>query len=112
MNINTLWFLCLVIRACLMVLAGRVAVPPAGRINLVLTIILIIMGVGFGCKALTGSNDETQVSKVFWHESRLAHCVLFILAAFYVHIANPTMSMIILSLDIILSILYRETTDR
>ena len=31
-------------------------------------------------KALTGSNNEIQVNKVFWHKTRFIHAFLFLLA--------------------------------
>jgi len=70
------------------------------------------MGIGFIYKYLTGSNDEVQVAKVFWHETRLVHGKLYILASYYLYIENYRMSMLMLGLDTIFSILYRVITKQ
>ena len=33
-------------------------------------------------KGLTGSNSETQVNKVFWHETRYIHGMFYLLSSF------------------------------
>ena len=64
------------------------------------------MGSGFIYKYLTGSNNEQQIAKVFWHNSRLVHGVLYLLSSYYLFIGDIKKNSLILSLDII-SFLYR-----
>lgn len=66
--------------------------------------IILAMGCGFAYKALTGSNNETQIAKVFWHNVRFVHSLLFFLA--YLQ-STPKSTILILICDIIFSISYR-----
>ena len=40
------------------------------------------MGLGFLYKSFTGTNNETQIKEVFWHETRIIHAILFILGSY------------------------------
>ena len=66
--------------------------------------IILVIGLGFAYKALTGSNDETQIAKVFWHKTRFIHSFIYILAYLMSSLKNSTQ---ILICDIIFSIIYR-----
>jgi hypothetical protein len=46
-------------------------------------IFLVGVGLGFIRKAYFGSNNEKQVAKVFWHEARYVHGVLYGLVPIY-----------------------------
>ena len=54
-----------------------------------------MMGSGFMFKGITGSNVENQVAKVFWHETRYLHGLLYLISAYF------------LLLDIVFSFMYR-----
>ena len=112
MNIHPLWILCLITRTCMLLLSGYLARSNHNNIRVLLSLVLFLMGSGFVYKYLTGSNDEIQVTKVFWHKTRLVHGILYMLASYYLHRKNGVICMIILGLDIIFSILYRVFTDQ
>ena len=63
------------------------------------------MGLGFLYKSVFGSNNEIQVKKVFWHNVRIVHGILFMLAAIY--FANKKLSSILLLSSVLFSIIYR-----
>ena len=80
--------------------------------NDILYIILLIIGFGFIYKGYSGSNNEIQISKVFWHDSRYIHGILYLLSCYYLINNKINITMIILLLDIIFSILYRLTNNK
>jgi hypothetical protein len=88
-----------------------IATNKSQTIRLVGSLILGIMGTGFLVKSITGSNNETQIDKVFWHDTRPVHGILYILAAYYLYLGNSPICGIILGIDIIFSILYRIITN-
>ena len=45
--------------------------------------IIILIGLGFLKASIFGSNDEKQIAKVFWHETRIIHAYLFIIAGLH-----------------------------
>lgn len=112
MKIQPLWILCLITRVCLLLLTGYLSKNKNNIARIITSLTLLLMGVGFIYKYLTGSNDEVQVAKVFWHETRLVHGVLYMLASYYLYIKNNTMCMLVLGLDILFSILYRIITKQ
>ena len=73
----------------------------------ILSSFLLIIGLGFIYKALLGSNNEVQVAKVFWHETRYVHGVLYIMASIYLLYNNLDICSLVLLLDLLFSILYR-----
>lgn len=109
MNINYLWIACIITRLCLVLLARNLTRNK--NINIA-SIVLLAIGIGFIYKYLYGSNNEVQIAKVFWHETRIVHGMLYILASHYLYIKNPTMCMILLGLDVLFSILYRIITNQ
>ena len=52
-------------------------------------------------------NKEIQINKVFWHETRLLHGVLYLLAAYYLFNNNLNMNSLVLFIDIVFSLSYR-----
>ena len=110
MKINPLWTLCLVVRLAIIFLI-RIYYKNAIFKNLAV-LVLIIIGLGFTFKSLTGSNNEKQFSKVFWHETRGLHGFFYLLAAYYLYKNNINMNTLVLSLDICLSLLYRFLTNQ
>ena len=69
--------------------------------------ILAIMSIGFLYKFFTGSNNEIQIAKVFWHESRLLHGGLYLISAYYLYRNNVRMMTVALLIDVFGSLLYR-----
>ena len=98
--IHPLWYLCLLIR---LFIAFNLT---SGKkyFNYIKPFILLI-GIGFAYKALTGSNDETQIAKVFWHETRFIHSMFYFLA--YLS-SDITKSSRFLMFDVVFSIIYRS----
>lgn len=87
---HPLWYICITVRLFMAFMLPKVAI--------------LIIGLGFGYKALTGSNNETQINKVFWHETRIIHSFLFLLA--YFTTSNKIATKILL-FDVLFSIMYR-----
>ena len=105
-KIHPLWFVCLLTRVLLIV--GIVLVISNHKsYKTYAAVLLVIMGSGFIYKYITGSNNEKQIAKVFWHDSRLLHGILYLTASFYVFVSNVKMTTIVLSIDIIGSLIYR-----
>ena len=101
--IHPLWYLCICIR-----LFMAFSVSSSLTYSRYLKLLILVIGLGFGYKGLTGSNNEIQVSKVFWHETRLIHSFLFILAYSMSTLKNSTRILII---DVIFSIIYRTYNE-
>jgi hypothetical protein len=70
-------------------------------------VIPLIMGLGFIYKYIFGSNNEKQIRKVFWHETRLIHGILYMVSTYYFYNNYINIGSIILFLDILFSIFYR-----
>ena len=73
-----------------------------------ISIILFAIGGGFIYKGIFGSNNEKQINKVFWHETRFLHGMLYILSGFYLFKENINMTSLVLLLDLISSFFYRS----
>jgi hypothetical protein len=105
-KIHKLWYICITIRTI-------IAIIPLIYNNLinikyiskVIKIILILIGLGFLRASIFGSNDEKQIAKVFWHETRIIHAFLYIMAGLTFY--NKKLSSTILFTDLIFSIIYR-----
>ena len=105
MNIHPLWTVCILVRLLLLLII-RYTYKNKQIKNIFLFIVLAI-GIGFIYKFIFGSNNEIQLNKVFWHDSRLLHGVLYITASYYLYTNNINLNSITLLLDIIFSFLYR-----
>ena len=70
------------------------------------------MSIGFIYKFYTGSNNESQFTKVFWHRTRIIHGLLYGGAAYYLFIGKGNLAYNILLGDLLFSILYRIITDQ
>jgi len=114
MNIHPLWFICLAVRLSMIYaiwyfLNNQSSITNKKIINaknIILTILFII-GLGFIRQAIFGSNNEIQVAKVFWHETRYVHGVLYLLAGLYLLFNNLKMCLLLLGLDVVFSLMYR-----
>ena len=107
MKINPLWFICIFIRLSLIYLIMYLNKKRNKQINILCASILLIMGLGFIYKGLTGSNNEIQVDKVFWHETRYVHGMFYLLSAFYLFKNNVNITSLLLLSDVIFSFLFR-----
>lgn len=97
--IHPLWYACIATRLFL-----AFSVAKYTKYFKYFRILLLVIGLGFGYKVLTGSNKETQVSKVFWHNTRFVHSILYLLAFLMI---NPKYSARFLVLDVVFSLIYR-----
>lgn len=102
-KIHPLWLLCIIVRLLIIVIVKNFY----KKYNIYLAGILFMMGTSFMFKGFTGSNMEKQVKKVFWHETRYLHGLLYLLSAYFVFIKNIKMASLTLLLDIVFSLMYR-----
>jgi len=109
MKIHPLWFLCITVRILLILLIRYYYNNSKYKssVKIISLIILLSIGFGFMRKGLYGSNNETQIAKVFWHETRYVHGSLYLLSSIYLFNDNLNIASLILLLDIIFSIIYR-----
>jgi len=109
MNINPLWFICLAARISLILAIYYLNKNTQNKKYIKIATLIIIFSIGFGFmrKALTGSNNEIQIAKVFWHETRYVHSILYILSGLYLLDNNLNMCVLLLLIDVIFSVLYR-----
>ena len=56
------------------------------------------MGLGFIYQALFSDNKEIQFNKVFWHDTRILHGLLYLLSVYYLHLNKSDMNSLILVL--------------
>ena len=73
----------------------------------VAALILGLMGIGFIYQAFFSSNKEIQFNKVFWHDTRITHGLLYLISIYYLFENNIDMNSVVLSLDIVFSLIYR-----
>lgn len=112
-KIHSLWIICIMLRIIISLLPFIYIYLKKNIVNQKLvTIILIlnklllyIIGLGFIYKYFFGSNNEIQFNKVFWHNTRIIHSFIYLLAAFNFH--NSKYSFSLLFIDVIFSFLYR-----
>ena len=91
--IHPLWYFCIAIRIFLTFSLLKYS-----------KLIILVIGLGFAYKGLTGSNDEIQIDKVFWHKTRIIHSLIYLLAYSLSSLKTSTR---VLVCDIIFSIIYR-----
>lgn len=109
MIIHPLWYLCLSVRLSLAVF---IWFQNSGRLRIIMSVLLLLIGLGFFRKYVTGSNNEVQISKVFWHETRIVHGFLYTLSSVLLFIRYPKLASIAILIDIIFSISYRIKTNK
>ena len=107
MNIHPLWFVCLTIRTLLIYFINKFR-----NLKYIFLPLITVIGFGFLYKSITGSNNETQINKVFWHSTRSSHAFLYLLSALCLFKNNYKLLKILLCLDIKLSIFYRIITNQ
>jgi hypothetical protein len=111
MNINPLWGVCILVRLSLIMIVLFLEQIKNNRYTKLFSFILGIMGIGFLYKYLTGSNNEFQISKVFWHQTRITHGILYLLASITLFKNKFRISSIFLLSDIFFSVSYRLLTN-
>ena len=114
MNIHPLWFICILIRSLIIIFTRKILKSNIinNILHSIITLILLTMGIGFAYKACTGSNNEYQINKVFWHNTRYIHSILYILSAITFYNKNIKMNTLFLTLDLLFSITYRIITNQ
>ena len=112
MNIHPLWLICILVRISIIILVKYIYIKKNKLIKNLIILFLLSIGLGFIRKGYFGSNNEMQIRKVFWHDSRYIHGILYILSSIYLYNNNINISIILLILDIIFSILYRLITNK
>lgn len=109
-KVHKLWYVCITVRTIIAIIPLiynnlKNKKKNLKRISQITKILIILMGLGFLKVSIFGSNDEKQVAKVFWHETRIIHAFLYIFAGY--HFYNYKFSSIILFTDLSFSIIYR-----
>ena len=109
MKIHKLWIVCIIVRLIIAYLPQIYKIkdnfnPDIISINRHL---ILFIGIGFFYKAIFGSNDETQIAKVFWHKTRIIHAILFILS--YINFYNYDNCSLLLFSSVLFSVFYRYT---
>ena len=112
MKIHPLWFLCLIIRTILILSIKHLSYMNSKKINKIVSILLFSMGMGFIYQGYFSSNKEIQIAKVFWHETRFIHGIIYILSGIYLYINKIHLTTILLTLDVLFSLLYRIVTNQ
>lgn len=112
MNIHPLWLICILVRISIIILIKYIYIKNDKLIKNLIILSLLSIGLGFMNKGYFGSNNEIQIRKVFWHDSRYIHGILYILSSIYLYNNNINICIILLILDIIFSILYRLITNK
>ena len=104
MVIHPFWYICLSVRILLILLIRILDKQNFKKLGM---LILSIMGLGFIYQALFSDNKEIQFNKVFWHDTRILHGVLYLLSVYYLHLNKLNINSLVLALDVIFSVLYR-----
>lgn len=107
MVIHPLWYLCISVRVLSILLLNKFK-----NYKKLITSILLLVSLGFIYQSIYSSNETFQISKVFWHDSRMIHGILYLLATYYFYINDVKMATILLITDIVFSILYRIIKNR
>ncbi len=111
MNIHPFWFICILVRCSLIVpLIYYQHFNDSNYSKYIIDIlkyVFIFISLGFFYKSLQGSNNEIQIAKVFWHETRIFHALFYFLAFYYLIHKKVNMSILFLVIDILFSISYR-----
>ncbi len=105
MKVHPLYIVCILVR--LIILFSIRFFYKNKTLKNLAVIMLCIMGMGFIYKGYTGSNNEIQIAKVFWHDSRYIHGILYLLASYYLYKNKININSALLGSDICFSLIYR-----
>ena len=78
MKIHPLWFICLLVRFIIVLAILFISTLKNKWLDICIYSSLLLMGLGFIYKYFKSSNNEIQITKVFWHDSRIYHGLLFV----------------------------------
>jgi len=106
MKIHRLWTVCVLTRLIL-VLSVVYFGKKNDNIRYLLASLLLGIGLGFIYKGFTGSNDEVQIAKVFWHETRYIHGMLYLLASILLFSNKVNIAAMVVLADLLFSFSYR-----
>ena len=106
MKIHPIWLICIIVRLSIVFMIRHIN-KNIDDYNKLVSLFLSIIGIGFIYQGYFSSNNEIQIAKVFWHDSRYVHGVIYLLAAYYLFKNNINMNTILLLLDLCFSFLYR-----
>ena len=81
MKIHPLWFICIFVRLSLIYFVMYLNKKRNKKTNMICASILLIMGIGFVYKGLTGSNNELQVNKFL---ARNPLCTWYVLSFIFI----------------------------
>lgn len=104
---HPLWLVCVCVRISIIFIIRYLYKFRKNKFYKIMPAIILFFGLNFIRKGITGSNNEMQIAKVFWHETRIVHGALVTLASYYLYIDNLNMNSIILFTDLLFSFTYR-----
>ncbi len=104
MVIHPFWYICLSVRIALIFLIRYLYKNKQKKVA---ALILGLMGLGFLYQSFYGSNNEIQLNKVFWHDTRITHGLLYLISVYYLFDNNLELNSAVISLDILFSLIYR-----
>lgn len=107
MTIHPFYIFCISTRLSLIVMIYLLFQNKKKKYINIINLITLLMGLGFLKKFITGSNNETQFAKVFWHNTRLFHAITYLSASFLLYKKKLDLVLIILITDLLFSISYR-----
>jgi len=79
---------------------------------MIIRYLTIFIACGFIYKSIYGSNNEIQIARVFWHDARPIHALLWACAAIALIYENVPYAILCLLIDVIFSIVYRLYTNK
>ena len=101
-----MWILCIAVRLSIPFIIDYFY-KFNNKITKYIAMLLLFVGSFFLYKAIFGSNNEIQIAKVFWHETRYVHSALYLLAGLYLFHNNIIVTKSLLFTDLYFSIVYR-----
>ena len=102
---------CILVRLSLIMIVLLLEQIKNNKYTKLFSFILGIMGLGFLYKYFTGSNNEFQISKVFWHQTRITHGILYLLASISLFRGKYRISSVFLLSDVFFSLSYSILTN-
>ena len=113
-KVHKLWYICIILRLfiCILPLVYEFMNDDSNKMLSIITMnkyILTVIGIGFLYKSVFGSNNEIQINKVFWHNTRIIHALLYTITA--INFDNYKLSFFLLLCDVLFSITYRYLSN-
>ena len=98
MVIHPFWYICISVRIALIFLIRYLYKNKQKKVA---ALILGLIGLGFLYQSFYGSNNEIQLNKVFWHDTRITHGLLYLISVYYLFDNNLELNSVVLSIDIL-----------